>query len=540
MATRRNFLKIGAAAAALLPFPGQAQARGRDALFRNLLDSLADPTDGATLGVAAARSGAARRQAALAAFDPAGLSLEARLDYDGIAEGVGIEAELCGRFAFGVVGAVVSPYAVSPRSGAHLRAGGIVKNGPPEILASLAREIDGETDRLRAEAALGVVPPDFILDATLAKLAAAEAPEQVAIALTKQIAALTALRPRASHDAGAWRLPQGDDYYALALRAGTSLNLAPQAAHDAGLAQVRDLSARAEPLLRKHGLTQGTVGARLHALAQDPRYLYSDDDAGRAKAVAEMNARLARVRAELGKVFTGLSTGAIDVELAGPGLIGYRKAPSYDGKISGAYYVDLRQIRRRPSWSLPTVVHHETLPGHLLQLPLQERAAPPPLRLRYTPNAFFEGWAIYAEQLADEMGLFDGDDLARLGFLQSLLVRAGRLVIDTGIHFKRWSREEAVARFSDIAGDAPDTFENEVDRIVVQPGFTAGPALGYATILQLRALAHAKEDHNLAAFHDGILTHGAMRLSMLEREPLAIKALLPDQHPHLRLRIIRQ
>jgi uncharacterized protein (DUF885 family) len=514
MATRRDFLKIGAAAA-LLPFAGQAQAPAQDALFHDLLDELKDSADGATLGVAAARPVTERRRAALAGFDPSGLSPEARLDYDGIVEGVGIEAELCNHFAFGVVGAVVSPYVVSPRSGAHLRAA--VKNGPPEILAALARDIDDDTGRLRAEAALDVVPPDFILDATLAKLAAVQAPEPVAAALARQSAALTALRPHATQDAGVWCLPKGDDYYALALRSGTSLNLAPQDAHDAGLAQVRELSARAEALLRRLGMTQGSIGARLHVLAQDARCLYSDDDDGRARAVAEMNARLARVHAELGKAFTGLSTGAVTVELAGSGLIGYRKAPSYDGKVAGAYYVDLRQIRRRPSWSLPTVVHHETLPGHLLQLPLQEHANPPPLRLRYTPNAFFEGWAIYAEQLADEMGLFDGDDLARLGFLQSLLVRAGRLVVDTGIHFKRWSREDAIARFFDIAGDAPDTFGNEVDRIVVQPGYTAGPALGYATILKLRAAAQAKPGFDLIAFHDAVLKRGAMRLTMLER-----------------------
>ncbi|HXC57391.1 MAG TPA: DUF885 family protein, partial [Rhizomicrobium sp.] len=178
---------------------------------------------------------------------------------------------------------------------------------------------------------------------------------------------------------------------------------------------------------------------------------------------------------------------------------------------------DLRDIRRRPSWSLPTVVHHETLPGHLLQLPLQEHAAPPALRLRAMPNAFFEGWAIYAEQLADELGLLAGDEMAQLGFLQSLLVRAGRLVVDTGIHFQRWSREAAIARFFAIAGDAPDSFENEVDRIIVQPGFTAGPALGRATLLNLREAARKRAGFSLIGFHDALLKRGQLRLTMLER-----------------------
>jgi uncharacterized protein (DUF885 family) len=514
--------------AALLPLCARAGAAGADAPFYALLDSLKDPTDGATVAAAAMQPVSARRLAALRAADPAALSPDARLDCNGILAGVSLEDALCRRFPFGVVGATVSPYVVSPRAGTHLAIAGAAKNGPPEILAGLAKDIDDETRRVTAEAAQGIVPPDFILDATLAKLAAARdaAPGSLPAALSAQIAALTALRPRARPDAGVWHLPGGDAYYALALKLGTSLDITPDAAHARGFEQVRTLSARADALLQAQGLRQGSIGARLHALAQDPRTLYSDDDAGRAKAVADMNARLARVRPLLSKAFRNLSTGAIDVERAGPGLIGYRKAPTYDGKTPGAYYVDLRNIRRRPDWSLPTVVHHETLPGHLLQLPLQEHAAPAPLRLRYTPNAFFEGWAIYAEQLADEMGLFDGDDLARLGFLQSLLVRAGRLVVDTGVHFKRWSRAEAIARFFDIAGDAPETFENEVDRIVVQPGLTSGPALGYETILGLRETARTWPGFDPVLFHDALLRRGAMRLSLLGT---AILSLLPHR-----------
>ncbi len=518
MASRRTVLKMAAGAAALLPWRAFAEPAGADARFHDLLDSLTDASD-LSPDAAAAGPIADARLTRLLAFDPSGLSAAARLDYDGIVEGAACEAALCATNPYGLAGAGQSPYALSPRSGAYLTAPGIVKNGPPEALATLASTIAGETRRLAEAGAAGIVPPDFILDATLAKVSASRdaSPAALTAALDAQIAALTALRPHAPRDAGVWRQPNGAAYYAAALAYGTTLDIAPDAAHAQGLEQVRDLSARAEPLLRAQGLTTGSVGARLHALAQDPRYLYGDDDAGRAKAVADMNAQLARVRPLLGTAFRGLSPGAIAVALAGPGLIGYRKAPSYDGKTAGAYYVDLRNIRRRPDWSLATVVHHETLPGHLLQLPLQEHAAPPPLRLRYNSNAYFEGWAIYAEQLADEMGLMDGDDRARLGFLQSLLVRAGRLVVDTGIHSQRWSRAEAIARFFDIAGDAPDTFENEVDRIVVQPGLTAGPALGTAAILRLREAAKTRAGFNLTDFHAVILSRGAMRLSLLDR-----------------------
>ncbi|HEY4939964.1 MAG TPA: DUF885 family protein [Rhizomicrobium sp.] len=520
MASRREILKFGAAIAVLPPLRGLAGTPAGDAQFYALLGGLraGASTLQSRADAAAARAQLASDLATLRGFDPGPLSFEARLDYDGIAEGLALEAALARQFPFGAIGATLSPYVVSPRGGAWLRIAEARKSASKDERRQILADMAGENERLQSDATLSVVPPDFIANATRAKLSALRTDaDDFSHALDAQIAVLQAVAARATHDAGVWRLRDGDAYYALALKAGVSLNIDPKTAHEEGLEQVRKLSARADVLLRKQGLTQGSAGARLYALGQDPRYLYSDDDGGRAKVVADMNAQLARVRPVLAQAFSGLSSGAISVRLAGPGRIGYREAPSYDGSKPGTYYVDLRDIDRRPSWSLPTVVHHETLPGHLLQLPLQERANPTPLRLRYMPNAYFEGWAIYTEQLADELGLLAGDDLARLGLLQSLLVRAGRLVIDTGIHFKRWSREEAIARFAAIAGDAPDTFENEVDRIVVQPGFTAGPALGRKTILDLRESAKKSAGFNLIAFHNSVLKRGQMRLSLLER-----------------------
>jgi uncharacterized protein (DUF885 family) len=471
MLDRRSFLL--ASAAATIATGSHAAPQTFDAL----LAAISDET-----------TPAAGRLAKLNSFDPTPLSADDRLDYSAIREGLDLEAQLA-RFPFGTVGTTIAPYAVTPRNGAYL-----ARTPSPDAVAA-------ETKRLSNDPP----PPDFIRDATVARLTALPP----ASAIDRQIAALKALV--CPHDAGVWRLPDGDAYYALALKASASLDIAPDAAHRAGLSQVEALSERADVLLKAQGLADGSVGARLHALGQDTRYLYSDDDAGRAKAVAGMNAALDRVRPLLGHDFADPPRGAIRIKLAGPGRIGYREAPAYDGTRPGAYYVDLRKIRRRPSWSLPTVVHHETLPGHLLQLALQEHADPRPLRLRYTPNAFFEGWAIYAEQLADEMGL--NDDLARLGFLQSALVRAARLVIDTGIHFKRWSREDAIARFRDIAGDAPDTLGNEVDRMVVQPGFGAGAALGWHVIQGLRVLP----PHDPVAFHTALLKRGALRLDLLHQ-----------------------
>jgi uncharacterized protein (DUF885 family) len=514
MGTRRDFLAT-AGAATLLPFAAQAQTGDADAKFYALLDSLGESAFPPTPdGAAAARAKQVADVMALRGFDPTPLSLEARLDYDGIVEGLGLEAILRTRFPFGTVGQAISPYVVSPRSGTWL---GVEEALKTRTADDVIAGIRGETARIAADATRRVVPPQSVIEATATRIAMVPQtiPRPVTDALDAQIAALNGLHERAPTGAGVWQLPDGGAYYALALKIGTSLDIDPVAAHQAGLALVQDLSARAEPLLRRQGLRKGAIGARLHALAQQPRFLYSDDDAGRAKAVADMNAQLARVRPRLSDAFTSVSSGAVDVQLAGPGKIGYRVAPSYDGSKPGAYYVDLRDIRRRPRWSLPTVVHHETLPGHLLQLPLQERAHPHPLRLRYCPNAFFEGWAIYAEQLAGEMQLLP-DDVARLGFLQSLLVRAARLVVDTGIHGKRWTRAEAIARFAAIAGDAPDTFENEVDRIVVQPGATAGPALGYRMLTDLRGRIRARTTHSDKEFHAVVLKRGALRLSRLD------------------------
>ncbi|MEJ1970334.1 MAG: DUF885 family protein [Rhizomicrobium sp.] len=507
---RRQFL-AATGAAMLLP-PIAHAASGADAKFYALLDTLKETTPDETVaGAATARARQVAGLAALRGLDPGLLSFDARLDYDGILEGLGLEAILRSRFPFGTVGQTISPHVVSPRVGTYLT----VKDGPPEILARTAANIDGETERLNADAAAGIVPPDFILAATLAKLADTRVTAgPISAALDRQAAALKALRAQATPEAGVWRLKDGDAYYALALKAGTSLSIDPEAAHQAGLDLVAHLSAEADAAFRRLGMTDGTVVARFAALIDRAVGRYDDSDAGRAKAVADMTATLARARAAIAPCFDEIPKSAIAIGLAPPGRIGYRVAPSYDGSRPGAYYVDLADpvqgIRYRPAWTLPTVVHHETLPGHLLQLPLQEKAKPHPLRLRYTPNAFFEGWGIYAERLASEIGLLDGD-FVQLGVLQSLLVRAARLVVDTGLHHKRWTRAEAIAKFRAIALFALNPVDSEVDRIVVEPGAASGPALGYTTILNLRG------GTALPRFHTALLKRGPLRLSLLAR-----------------------
>ncbi|MGB8600989.1 MAG: DUF885 family protein, partial [Rhizomicrobium sp.] len=320
----------------------------------------------------------------------------------------------------------------------------------------------------------------------------------------------------------AWALPKGDDYYAATLMAGATGQIGPGIScdrlHREALDEIAKINTRLIPLLQAQGFKTGSVGARLHALAQDTRYLYEDSAAGRAAAVADMNGWLAAARPALARQFDWLPKD-VSVEMAAPGKRGWRQAPAYDGSKAGAYYVDLRSIRARPHWSLRTVVHHETLPGHLLQQPIQDKVAPPALRVRATGMTYTEGWAIYGEEFCAELGLFDGDPLGEIGLWQSVLMRLARQLIDTGINYKRWSREQALATLSEVCGDMPEPLTAEVDRVVVQPGATAGQAIGRTAIWLLRRHAESalKGRFDLKAFHDMVLNRGPVTIAMLQR-----------------------
>ena len=511
MLTRRAVLAIATAVPALGAF---APANDADAKFYALLDTLKDePAD-----AAAARAKQTADLLKLRTVDRSTLSYEAQIDFDSVLEGLGLEAILRSRFPFGTTGQTISPYVVTHRWGTWMHVGGLLKNGPPETLAVHAGLLDAETARISADSARGIVPPRIIVDATVAKIAATRdrTSGPLPAALDRQIAALKALP---ATDIGVWRLPDGDAYYAQALKIGVSLDVDPSLLHTQCQFAIASLSEKADAEFQRLGMKDGSIAERYAALIDRGTGRYAATAAGRAQAVADMNAALTRARTAIAPYFDELPKGSITVALAPPGRIGYRVAPSYDGTTQGAYYVDLADpvqgIRYRPSWALKTVVHHETLPGHLLQLPLQEKAAPHPARLRYTPNAFFEGWAIYAEQFAAEIGLA-GDGLERLGMLQSLLVRAARLLVDTGIHFKHWSRDEAIAKFRETCLFALNPIEDEVDRIIVEPGATAGPMVGYMLLMDLRARIRARTTNSDRLFHTTVLKRGALRLSRLD------------------------
>ncbi|HET6971615.1 MAG TPA: DUF885 family protein [Phenylobacterium sp.] len=279
-------------------------------------------------------------------------------------------------------------------------------------------------------------------------------------------------------------------------------------AHATAFRAARRAQAQVDRLLAVVGLTSGSVAERLRRLSADPRWLYADDDAGRDRAVAGMNERLAGLRPKLPVAFGDLPIAPAQVRRMSAadltaGRAGYREAPQ-DGQ-PGAYYVDLRAIRERPAWTLPTVAFHEVVPGHLLQLPLQAAADIPAERAR-AAGAYFEAWAIYAEQLAADLGAYVHDPIGEIGYLQWRLFRLGRAVADTGLGVLGWSRDEAIAALTDLQGRsiAFITIEADVARMAQRPGQVTADALGALEIARLRP----RDRRQWPAFHRKVLQQG--------------------------------
>jgi uncharacterized protein (DUF885 family) len=339
-------------------------------------------------------------------------------------------------------------------------------------------------------------------------------------ALVRQNEALKAVRAGATADAGVWKLPQGDAYYAWQLQ----VNAGPFTAddlHKTGLQQNDELSAQMDTLLRAQGLTQGTVGERLNALGRSKQFLYPDSDAGRADLLAYLNGRITAMRGKLDTAFgprpkTEVVIRRVPVDIQDGAPQGYEEDGSLDGTRPATYYINLKDMGNWPRFSLPTLTFHETLPGHVLQGAYAGRL--PLIRSLLEFNAYVEGWALYAEQLGDELGLYSDDPFGRLGYLQSMQFRACRLVVDTGLHAKRWTRDQAIAYFRAQTGSPEDAMRSEVDRYCVTPGQACGYKVGHNEINRLRAKAKtalgAKFD--LRKFDDTVVGSGAMPLTVLD------------------------
>jgi len=494
---------LGACAHAEAPVTPDANA---DAQFRDAVDRM---------GQRSRRT----RAFLLRRFDPRRLTSEGRILYDALLPGAEADAALAD-FAWGQSGA---PYPVTHRNGQYRRAAEMRADDRPGISV---REVNNDTNRLDGHAARDVIAPDFLIDASIPAVEAAQARvaatgerryEPLAEALGRQVTKLRELRAQAGSEAGVWRLPDGEEYYALSLQYQLGAAVDPREAHQRALQRCRELQAEADVLLRAQGLTQGDVAERLRALARDERNLYTDNAAGKAQAVADMSENLTRMRGLLTPdVLVDAAEAPAQVRLLPAAL----EAGGAQGRRQGAnYLVDLGAIRSRPRWTLPSVVYHELIPGHILQAPFEREASPPALQLRYA-SGYSEGWATYAEQLADELGAYADDPLGRIGYLQWMLFRMARVVADTGIHVMRWSRERAVEEMRALQGDsiAFVSIEDEVVRFCAQPGAFAAQGLATLHITELREQTRRRaRDFSLARFHEAMLRHGPLSPPGLEQ-----------------------
>jgi uncharacterized protein (DUF885 family) len=352
--------------------------------------------------------------------------------------------------------------------------------------------------------------------------------DRVFPALDRQIALVTQLRGRAVHDAGVWRLPAGDAYYQGAIEASTTTKLTADEVHKLGLEQVAELEAQLDPILRKEGLTQGTAGERLAELNKRPDQIFPNTDPGREALIAELNRQIAEIEAQLPRAF-GTLPKAIVVARRVPELIqagspgAYYDSAPLDNSRPATYFINLRDTFDRPKFGLRTLTHHEATPGHHLQVSLAQESEEIPLIRRFGGySAYSEGWALYAEQLADELGMFEGRPLERAGMLQSFLFRATRLVVDSGMHAKRWSREQATDYFLKTTGIARGRGQNEIDRYTAWPGQALSYKIGHTVWLRLRDEARAKlgSRFDLKEFHQ-VLLLGSMPLTILEQQVAA-------------------
>ena len=528
----------------------------------DLRAKLSDPS---AAGIAAAKAQTRAELAQLAAIDRAGLSPAERIDLDCVVY-TRRSAAAVQAFDFGGTSYGPSPYVVSQLSGAYQSVPDfldtkhrIETKGDADAylqrLQAFAGQIDANTARMRHDAGVGVVAPDFILDLALDQMTKTRQPASEALvvqslvrraaakglgesygrdaariydaavlpALDRQIAATRDLRRTATHDAGVWKLKEGAAFYPAALHATTTTNLSPDEVHRFGLDQAKMLSAQLDTLLRKQGYSKGSIGARMAALYKNPDQLYPNTDAGKREAIAYCNDRLAAIRAKLPSVFErmppyGFEVRRVPAQTEAGAAAAFAQPPAIDGSRPGLVYFNLKDSADWPKFCLATTVYHEGLPGHQMESGLALSNTRLPLIRKMTSfSGYGEGWALYAEQLADEIGMYDDDPLGRLGYLKFQLFRANRCVVDTGIHHLRWTREQAIRHFIDAEGEAEGFATREVERYCVNPGQAASYKLGHSVFVDIRERAKAKRGtaFDLKAYHAAVLAYGRVPLDML-------------------------
>jgi uncharacterized protein (DUF885 family) len=501
--------------------------------------------------------------AMLEAIPEAGLSEPAKLNREVVLWD--LRTQNVGPERFGIANPQ-SPYELSQQDGAYfsvpdfLDSGHTIENASDaeaylSRLSEFPRLLDNETVEQRRQAARGYLAPGWSLDLVEKQILAVREPKasansmvtslatraatknlpgdwaarataivegQVYPALDRQLAAVRELRPTTAAGDGVWRVPRGDEIYAAALAEATTTTMGADEIHAVGLQQVAEISAALDALLRQAGYTKGNIGERLTALNSDPAQLFPNTDAGRNALIASLNEGVASMRAKLPRAFHNIPPEPLDIRRVPPEIQdgasnGYYRQASLDGSRPAIYFINLKTTADWPKYSLPALTYHEGLPGHHLQLMTAQNAGDMPMLRRIAfYSAYGEGWALYAESVADDLGGYRG--IERAGFLQSYLFRAERLVVDTGLHHKRWSREQAIDHMVAATGFPRPRVQREIERYCASPGQACSYKIGHIAWVRARERAQKAlgSKWDVRDFH-AILEEGAMPLSIFDR-----------------------
>ena len=523
--------------------------------------------DNSLAGIAKNKQLVSSQLARLKAFDSKPLTGMDALNYQIILYDLQNQDDEDKRYNYGPGGAG-SPYIISQLTGTYQQFTDFLDSQQPvenlddanyyiDRLNEVSVALDNDVEAARHDMGLGVIPPDFALDKTLTQLGVLRSTpveksvmvesitrrtkeknipgdwtaqatkivtEKVYPALDRHIAFVKEMRAKATHDAGVWKLPNGAQYYADSIVAQTTTNMSPEEIHKTGLAVVADYTARIDAVMKQNGLTNGTVGERLRQMYLDPKFRYPNTDAGKEKLLADLNVKVHKIRALLPNYYGVLPKADLVIkrvppatEAGAPG--GYYSPGSLDGKRPGMYYINLRDTAEVPSWTLGTLTYHEGIPGHHLQLSIQQETNLPLIRKVSGFTAYIEGWALYSEQFADEIGMYKGDPWGEIGYMHDAMFRGVRLVVDSGMHAMKWSREQALKYYTDTLGDPETEAATEIERYCVWPGQACAYMVGKLEILKLRAKAKAAlgPKFDIRAFHKAILVCGAVPLTVLDK-----------------------
>lgn len=433
-----------------------------------------------------------------------------------------------------------------------------------EKLDAFPQAYGGVVEKIRADRAAGCVPPRILMEKTLPVLDAFQAGPAAAHPLiralyegmekaglakrTRQMAlrramfslqrrarpAMARLRaeiagmlPSGRAEAGLWAQPQGDVLYAANVRALGDTQLPPDDIHEIGMAEVGRITSQMNTLLAARGMTEGSIGARMAALARDPANQFANSDAGREELLSYVRQKVGDAEALYPKLLPealipkqGLVVKRVPVATQDGAPGGFYDGPSLDGSRPGTYWINLRDMAAVARFRLPTLSFHEGVPGHHTQGSVATAFGESPLLLRIASfNAYQEGWALYAERMMADLGAYADDPLGDLGRLQDELFRAVRLVVDTGIHHKRWTREQAIRTMQDITGIAEVRVIAEVERYMAWPGQALGYKLGQLRLLDMREKFRTRggKGADLREFHGTVLEAGAMPLALVEQ-----------------------